>query len=128
MDVYIASKVKHAPKWRRLRDELSDGHVQIISTWIDEAGPGETTDRGDLALRCIQEASEADILILYAEEGDFLKGALVECGAALAFNRQVWAVGPVLGINSAFRSHPNWHEYATVEMALAVILHYGSDQ
>jgi len=50
--IYIASKSKHAPQWRALRDS----GVPIISTWIDEAGEGETLDWTALWKRCIHEA------------------------------------------------------------------------
>lgn len=88
--IYIASKTKHADRWRFLRDQIGE---PIISTWIDEAGPGESSDLSDLWHRCILEASSADILILYREPGDALKGAWVELGAALASGVIVYAVG-----------------------------------
>jgi hypothetical protein len=87
--IYVASKTKHAVQWRMLR-QLG---YNVVSTWIDEAGPGETTDRADLWLRCIAEASTCDLLILYREDGETLKGAYIEMGAALAHNIQVMFVG-----------------------------------
>lgn len=96
---YVASKTRHAPIWRKFRT-LGE---PIISTWIDEAGEGETTDYADLWLRCIGEATKATALILYAEEGDLLKGGFVEAGAALAASVPVIAVGPVAG---TFVHHP----------------------
>ena len=35
--VYTASKVKHAAKWRQMREEWP---CKVISTWIDEADDG----------------------------------------------------------------------------------------
>ena len=89
--IYIASKTKHAPKWRALR---ANG-IPIISTWIDEAGEGETSDYADLWCRCISESKNAAALILYVEEGDVLKGAYVEMGAAVGAGVPVFAVGPI---------------------------------
>lgn len=88
--IYIASKTKHADRWRFLRDQIGE---PIISTWIDEAGPGESRDLSDLWRRCINEASTADVLIIYREAGEELKGAWVELGAALASAVKVFAVG-----------------------------------
>ncbi|MGG7519648.1 hypothetical protein ACQ3G6_17370 [Allorhizobium undicola] len=88
--VYIASKTRHADRWRKLRDKLGE---PVISTWIDEAGVGETSDFADLWRRCILEASTAQVLIVYMEPGEVLKGAWVEVGAALASGVQVLAVG-----------------------------------
>jgi hypothetical protein len=88
--IYIASKTKHADRWRFLRDKVGD---PIISTWIDEAGAGESNDLADLWRRCILEASTAEVLILYREPEDVLKGGWVELGAALASGVTVFAVG-----------------------------------
>lgn len=86
--VYIASKVKHAARWRQWRDNRTT--IEIISTWIDEAEAGQTRDYSELWQRCISEAVEADCLVLYHEEGEELKGALVEVGAALAVGNRVY--------------------------------------
>ena len=86
---YIASKTAHAARWKALRA----AGVPIISTWIDEAGVGESSDLGDLWRRCIGEAAGATCLVVYREPGEVLKGAFVEVGAALAAGRKVYAVG-----------------------------------
>lgn len=88
--IYIASKTRHADRWRFLRDKIG---LPIISTWIDEAGPGESTDLADLWRRCIAEASGAAALIVYREKDEVLKGGWVEVGAALASDVPVLAVG-----------------------------------
>lgn len=100
--IYIASKTYQAPAWRALRDKAG---WPIISTWIDEAGPGETKCHVDLWRRCIDEAKSATGLILYAEDGDLLKGALLEAGAALACNVPVAVVGPAEAMKTA-KHHP----------------------
>lgn len=87
--IYTASKTTHAWRWRALRDT----GVPINSTWIDEAGVGETVDFRDLWARCVGEAAGADALVLYVEPGETLKGALVEVGAALASGVPVYVVG-----------------------------------
>lgn len=116
MKLYIASKTKHAAKWRKLRGK---GH-NIISTWIDEAGPGESKDLRDLAQRCVDEAKSADRLILFGKPEDILKGALIEVGAALAFGVPVFAVGYSPSFESALRNHPLWKECLSVEEALKI--------
>lgn len=87
--IYTASKTKHAEKWRRLR---ATG-LPVISTWIDEAGEGESADLADLWIRCVREASTCQVLILYREPADILKGAWIEMGSALAVGIPVLAVG-----------------------------------
>lgn len=87
--IYVASKVRHAPTWKTIR---ASG-LPIISTWIDEAGQGESGDLTDLWRRCIMEASTAEVLIVYRLPDEALKGAWAEVGAALACGVPVYAVG-----------------------------------
>ncbi len=87
--IYVASKTAHARLWQHHR---AIG-VPIISTWIDEAGPGESTDLVDLWRRCIAEASSAAALVLYRLGDEVLKGAWAEVGAALASGVPVFACG-----------------------------------
>ena len=87
--IYIASKTIHADRWRKLR---LMGYP-INSTWIDEAGAGESKDLADLWRRCVAEASSAEVLVLYRQPSETLKGGWVELGAALASGVPVFAVG-----------------------------------
>lgn len=87
--IYVASKAAHGPAWAALR---SDG-LPICSTWIDEAGEGETSDWSDLWVRCIEEATNARALIALHVDGETWKGAYVEIGAALAAGVPVFVVG-----------------------------------
>lgn len=115
--VYVASKVRHAPRWRALR---AAGRVRVVSTWIDEAGPGQTEDFPDLWRRCVAEAAAADATVVYGEPGETLKGALVEVGAALAAGKPVYAVGD-LDDNGTWRLHPLVVRVETVDDALALL-------
>lgn len=114
LKVYTASKTRHAPMWLRLRDVE---HYPIVSSWIDEAGIGETSDWPDLWARCISEASSADVLLVYAEPGDVLKGAWVEVGAALASGKKVFGVG----CEEYSIRHHKLFETMTLDAALAAI-------
>lgn len=49
MKIYTVSKVKQAGLWRDLRAAGAD----VVSTWIDDAGPGESFDRAALWHRCV---------------------------------------------------------------------------
>lgn len=104
MTFYCASKTRHADKWKALR---AAGNP-VNSTWIDEAGPGDTLDFAHLWVRCVTEASEADALLLYCDHDDgpeILKGALVEVGAALGAGKPVFAVG-VKDWQGSWVNHP----------------------
>lgn len=115
--IYVASRTIHADKWRQMRD----AGLPITCTWIDEAGVGQSKDLSDLADRCIKEAANSSAFILYCEQSDQLKGALMECGAALANNVQVFCVGDCLSISKVFSRHPLWHSCATLDQALNLI-------
>jgi hypothetical protein len=111
--IYIASKAKHGPRWRALRA----GGARIVSTWIDESGPGETADFADLWLRNVTEAVWADVLIAYREPGETMKGALVEIGAHLARGgARVFWVGEEDGY-TVFR-HPCVRAFSSFDEAL----------
>lgn len=43
--IYMASKTKHASRWRMFRDQLGE---PIISSWIDKVGPDEIADLADV--------------------------------------------------------------------------------
>jgi hypothetical protein len=113
--IYTASKCKHAAKWRDLR---ASG-VNVISTWIDEAEPGQSPDLQSLASRCVSEAARADFVLLYCEPGEVLKGALIEAGAALAAGKCVRCVGTCENLSPVLRYHPGWFEFGSVAEALA---------
>jgi len=112
---YVASKTGHAAMWRAHR---ASG-VLINTTWIDEAGEGESACYADLATRCITEAIAADATILYCEPGEVLKGALIEVGAALSAGKEIRCVGDCGSISRVFRKHPLWRVFATVAVAIA---------
>lgn len=105
MKIYVASKIKHAPKWKALRDL----GLPFSSTWIDEAEPGMTKDLTELSCRCFTEIRECDAVLLYAEDGEQLVGALMEAGYALALEKPVFAVGPNSALMSVFSYSPWWH-------------------
>lgn len=87
--VYVASRAtvpERSAMWRKFRD----AGIPITSTWIDEAGPGETENFEELWLRIFGEIRASRYLVLYAEPDDFpLKGALIEAGIAIGLGKPV---------------------------------------
>jgi hypothetical protein len=107
--IYIASKTKHAKRWRKFRDE----GINIISSWIDEACQGESKSLQDLWIRNINEAKSADFLIMYNEPNEIPKGSLIELGAALANNIPIYWIGPTyttVGEHSEIKFFTNFEE------------------
>ncbi len=113
--IYIASKTKHAERWRLLR---ANG-VPIVSTWIDDAGEGETTDWNDLWERCIAEVKGARAVVLYVEPEETHKGTLIEVGVAIASGVPVFWVGPEIG---SIRRYEYVSACASIEEAFAYAL------
>jgi hypothetical protein len=109
--IYIASKTIHAHRWRALREAGEDIH----STWIDEAGPGESKDLCDLWKRCIEEASYSTALVAYREPGEVFKGGFIEIGAALAHSVPCFIVG--FEDTFTFLHHPSVRVCKTIEEA-----------
>lgn len=113
---YVASRAtipERAAAWRRFRHR----GVRITSTWIDEAGDGETACFTELWDRIQTEITIADHLVLYAEPDDFpLKGALIEVGMALAMGRPVTVCLPGVELNGrTHRPVGSWIEHRLVD-------------
>jgi len=127
--LYVASRASLPARpamWRELR---ASGW-RICSTWIDEAGDGETGDLIELWSRIEAEVRAADGLILYAEREDFpLKGALIEVGMAIGMRKPVAVVlggAPFLETRSlrpvgSWLYHARVELYGTVEEARAAV-------
>jgi hypothetical protein len=111
MSIYVASRVHHASMWRNYR-LIKD----ICSSWIDQAGPGES-DFEELWFRTIpQEIAASRCLLLYVEPADFpLKGALVEVGMAMAMGKPIVVCAPEVQLEPrSFRPIGSWMSAPTV--------------
>jgi hypothetical protein len=120
--IYSASKIWHATKWQDLRDRLK---FNIVATWIDvpcgtpenPTGAKLLTDleKSKLWIACAIEPVMADCTIVYAEEGDEMRGALVELGSSLGANKPVFLIGDCATFrvanhsDVAFTKHPFFH-------------------
>lgn len=115
--VYVASRVKHAEMWRRLREKYP-----IISTWIDEAGENETEDLGELWHRIGKEIEACCAFVLHVESSDFpLKGALVEIGIALAMGKPVFVSAQGVDLEErSFRPLGSWVNHSQVRLDQSV--------
>lgn len=112
--IYVASRASIPERpmmWQGLRLK----GWPIVSTWIDEAGEGETGDFTELWQRIHDEIASSVGVLLYAEVGDFpLKGALIECGIALGMGKPVAVVLPSVRLEprsmkpiGSWAAHPN---------------------
>lgn len=119
--IYVASRAslgERGAMWRALR---AAGHP-IVSTWIDEDGPGETADFRDLWQRIEQEVTGAERLVAYLEPGDFpVRGVLIEIGMALAAGVPVFIVAPGVDLHGrSFRPLGSWIRHPLVSFCETV--------
>lgn len=124
--VYVASRAS-VPDRPAMWQELRRGGWNITSSWIDEAGNGETQCFAELWSRIESEIKQSDGVILYAHGDDFpLKGALIEAGMALGMGKRVAVVlkGCDLEPRSlrplgSWASHPNCKVFDSLRAAYA---------
>lgn len=114
--IYVASRASvpaRSEMWRNLRDVAG---WQITSTWIDEAGPGETSDFTELWDRIMGEIAAARKVVLYARQDDFpLKGAILEAGIALGMGKPVIVCLPDVTLEDrSFRPLGSWIKHRNV--------------
>ena len=92
--VYTASKLGHAPRWRALLKEWPE--VAFTARWPHKhvgAVPDEAVFARVFWEQDLEDVSRAGGVLVYAEPGDHLRGALVEAGMALALGKWVIVVG-----------------------------------
>ena len=112
--VYVASKTRLAPMWQGKRLEWGRRGITISSTWIDEAGPGES-DMTQLWPRIVREVRDSHFLIACHEEGDAWKGAYAEIGMALMIGIPIYFVGRPQG---TLHLHPAVSDVESVDAAV----------
>ena len=118
--VYPASKARFHPMWAALKA----AGVPISGSWpwwernISKSEP-TNKDWAEHSQRCLREAAECDILILYVEPEDRNFGSLLETGAALGANKTVYLVAPEPW--PFLSNHPRVHAFDTLESAVRAI-------
>lgn len=117
--IYVASRAsipERSAMWRAYRAQGAN----IISSWIDEAGEGQTASFHDLWQRIQDEIARCDRLVFYAESlHDFpVKGALVEVGIACGLNKRIWVVlgKEVVVDGRTYRPLGSWVLHPCVEL------------
>lgn len=82
--IYTASKLDKSEMWKELQHEWKE--FEFTARWF-QFHVGNVPDAPAFAKFFWQEDEEdvkrADVVLVYAEEGDILRGALVEVGIAL---------------------------------------------
>jgi hypothetical protein len=116
--VYVASRAsipERPAMWQRLRKQ----GWNISSTWIDEAGEGETGSFSELWQRITDEIRRSAGVVLYVEPEDLpLKGAYIEIGMALGMGKPVAVVAHDMPLDARnFRPLGSWAMHPLVVLA-----------
>lgn len=117
LKVYGASKLKHAPLWIRLREEWEE--IYFIARW-PTLHVGKTPDDECFAKvfwqHDAEDVCECDVVLVYADPNDHLRGALVEAGMGIAFDKEIVVVGdhPDYG---TWRYHSSVHRVKDLDSA-----------
>lgn len=115
--VYTASKLKEAARWSALVEAWPE--VEFTARWV-WGHVGVTPDLPAFAKvfwsHDDEDVRTSDVLLLYAEPGDHLRGGLVEAGMAIAYGLEVVVVGdhPDYG---TWQHHAQVHRVASLTQA-----------
>jgi nucleoside 2-deoxyribosyltransferase len=117
--VYFASKLQHASMWNNLKDPRIHAHAR----WLKhiEYGTKETSSNARIFWEeDLEDIASSDFVVVYAEEGEHLRGALVEAGMAIALKIPVILIGdhPDYG---TWQHHRNVVKFDTLEEAFFYI-------
>ena len=117
LKVYTASKLDKAPLWLRLIEEWDE--IEFVARW-PRLHVGTTPDAPCYAKvfwqHDLEDVSESDIVLVYSEPHDKLRGALVEAGMALALQKPVIVVGEHLDYGT-WQFHPLVYKVPDLEEA-----------
>lgn len=117
--VYTASKLHHAEMCRTLQ---MDG-VEFTARW-PRLHVGTVPDSPKYAkifwIHDEQDVRASDVVLVYAEKSDRLRGALVEAGMAIALGKDVIVVGehPDFG---TWQYHPQVHKARDMKQAALLL-------
>lgn len=102
--IYVCSRTKHAPMWRRMADGFPIG-----CSWIHHEGEADST----LWDNIVNEVAKSTAVVIYARPEDFpLKGAFVEVGVALCMGIPVYAAFPEIDLSLV----GSWVKHSDVEV------------
>jgi hypothetical protein len=117
--VYFASKMHHAVKWKGFYDHPD---IHVVSRWpfLETFVEPTPANAKKFWLDDHADVTRADVVIVYAEEGEHLRGALIEAGIGIALGKRIIVVGdhPDYG---TWQHHPQVQRAISLENALALV-------
>lgn len=117
--IYIASKMHHAERWRQ---EYCRQDVHIVSRWpfLEPFIDTEINNCKKFWQDDVADIQTADAVVVYVEEGEKLRGALVEAGIAIGLGKLVVVVGdhPDFG---TWSYHPQVKKARSLDLAFKLV-------
>jgi nucleoside 2-deoxyribosyltransferase len=125
MKVYTASKLNKKDLWIELARDWTE--IQFTARWpVKHVGtvPDDPCFAKVFWVHDEEDVAAADVVLVYAEPEDKLKGALVEAGMAIATGKHVIVVGehPDYG---TWQYHPRVHRVKSLDDARLLLLTMG---
>jgi nucleoside 2-deoxyribosyltransferase len=123
MKVYTASKLSKAALWRQLRVDQSG--IEFTARWPSYSGreptdPEFVPDTPENAkwfwLEDEEDVAKADVVLVFAEGDEHLRGALVEAGMGIALKKRVIVIGEHKDYGT-WQFHPRVERVATLDEA-----------
>lgn len=113
--LYTASKISRTFIWQQLRTEYV-GKIEFTSRWLDMCDLEATATRKDFRRFWLIDKADverSDYLMIWGENEEHLRGALVEAGIAIANGIPVLTIGrhPDYG---SWQHHPLVSNFPTV--------------
>lgn len=126
--VYIASKLQHADMWKTFRKDFPS--IDFTCRWLDI----EPLLEGKVSLDYIdkdkarevwdidfRDVRTADFCIVYAKEGEHLKGGLVEAGMCIASGGKVIVIGEHPDYSSWQYHRQVYHEPSVIRALINIL-------
>ena len=128
LKVYTASKLKEGPRWRQLAEEWPE--IEVVARWpfLHVTADGEPGWPDDCAAHGSifwqhdhEDVANSDVVLVFSgDEGDVLRGALVEAGIGIALGKTIIVVGDNLGYGT-WKFHPQVKRVATLDDARSIL-------
>lgn len=123
LDIYVASKIHHAKYLIGVRQNLLKQDININSRWLYQAQYEETSTPDLYKIFWgidFTDIHNSNAVLIYAEEGDKLRGALVEAGIAIALNKPVIVIGDHLDYGT-WQHHQGVYRAKTFDEAIFIL-------
>lgn len=127
MKVYTASKLSDGPLWRRIATEWSE--IEIVARWpfshVTDTGapdwPEDCAAHGAVFWQHDHEdVVRSDVVLVYTDSDEPLKGALIEVGMAIALAKMIIVVGRHRSY-STWWYHPQVRRVASLDEARSLL-------